>query len=111
MPPAALISSIASKVASTWEDSTAAVTPVSEYRTPTLTGSAFDMFDLDVELTAFRKNFEPPLARSTLDNLPQLCATGSCGMPSIGHSAMPGMERVIASTILRVPSGSSIHLP
>lgn len=33
-----------------------------------------------------------------------------CGMPSIGHSAVPGVVRVSASTLRRVPSGSSIQL-
>ena len=31
------------------------------------------------------------------------------GMPSIGHSSVPAVGRVIASTISRVPSGSAIH--
>jgi predicted histone-like DNA-binding protein len=35
----------------------------------------------------------------------------SFGMPSIGHSAVPTVERVNDSTCLRVPSGSLIHLP
>ena len=32
------------------------------------------------------------------------------GMPSMGHSSVPTVERVIASTISRVPSGSVTHL-
>ncbi len=33
----------------------------------------------------------------------------SLGMPSIGHSSVPTVGRVIASTISRVASGSAIH--
>jgi hypothetical protein len=39
----------------------------------------------------------------------QRCATFFDGMPSIGHSSVPTVGRVIASTISRVPSGSVIH--
>ena len=35
--------------------------------------------------------------------------SASFGMPSIGHSSVPTVGRVIASTISRVPSGSAIH--
>jgi len=31
------------------------------------------------------------------------------GMPSIGHSSVPTLVRVMASTISRVASGSAIH--
>ena len=41
----------------------------------------------------------------------QRCSGSWFGMPSIGHSGVPTVERVIASTFLRVPSGSLIHSP
>ena len=41
--------------------------------------------------------------------VPQRCAARSLGMPSMGHSSVPTVGRVMASTISRVPFGSAIQ--
>ena len=40
----------------------------------------------------------------------QRLVSRSLGMPSIGHSSVPTVGRVMASTMSRVPSGSVIQL-
>ncbi len=66
-----------------------------------------DVRAADPGLTPARASLDQPsLAQPSLA---QRCSVASFGMPSIGHSSVPTVGRVIASTISRVASGSAIH--